>query len=108
MNLFKQEWTPGRATKDKMFIARPYREMNVYEVKLHAWVMDKLASSPEILAVMEAALYKTSPAEIEAYKSYEFKHWIHSEGQTNTNTMALARNASVCMMRYSRCEACWL
>lgn len=93
MILFRQQWKPGRARKDKMFIARPYRELNVYEVKLHTWIMDKLSKSPEILTVMEAALYNTSIPEVEGYKSYEYKHWFYGEGQ-KTNKPAPRRYLS--------------
>lgn len=93
MTLFRQQWKPGRARKDKMFIPRPYRTMTQQEAKLHTWIMNKLTGSPEILMVMESALYSTSIPNIENYKSYDYKHWFYGEGN-KTNSQAPRRYLS--------------
>lgn len=79
--MLKQEWKPGRMRKDNIFIQRPYRELNVFEVELKRFILEKLASDLGMRQKCEEALFNPNPELVKKHKKAEYDFFLYNEGR---------------------------
>lgn len=75
-----QQWKLGRMKKS-LFIKRPLRELNVYELDLLAWLEKKLATSEAYRNTLKATLFNPDLKQVKEFRRKEYKQYFYNEGK---------------------------